>query len=102
MQKTITYLMFVGDQCGKAAEALKLFTSLFENFGKKQKLRTKKKILEQADLILRLDWACVNARMKNEPAPGNLDKGVVFERHHSLNWLINYMNQDWDNITTDT
>jgi hypothetical protein len=59
-------------------------------------------ILDQADLILRLDWACVNARVKKEPAPGNLDKGVVFERHHSLNWLINYMNQDWDNVSTDT
>ena len=31
MQKTITFLMFVGDQCGKAEEAIKFYTSLFEN-----------------------------------------------------------------------
>ena len=31
MQKTILFLMFVGDQCGKAEEAVKLYTSLFEN-----------------------------------------------------------------------
>jgi predicted 3-demethylubiquinone-9 3-methyltransferase (glyoxalase superfamily) len=31
MQKTIIFLMFVGDQCGKAEEAVKFYTSLFEN-----------------------------------------------------------------------
>ena len=31
MQKTITFLMFVGDQCGKAEEAINFYTSLFEN-----------------------------------------------------------------------
>jgi len=30
MQKTITFLMFVGEQCGKAEEAIKLYTSLFK------------------------------------------------------------------------
>ncbi|WP_079688608.1 DUF4272 domain-containing protein [Ohtaekwangia koreensis] len=31
-----------------------------------------------------------------------LNSSVVFERHYSLNWLIRYMNQDWDKVTTDT
>ena len=31
MQKTITFLMFVGDQCGKAEEAIMSYTSLFKN-----------------------------------------------------------------------
>jgi predicted 3-demethylubiquinone-9 3-methyltransferase (glyoxalase superfamily) len=31
MQKTITFLMFVGEQCGKAEEAIKFYTSLFKN-----------------------------------------------------------------------
>ena len=31
MQKTITFLMFIGDQCGKAEEAIMLYTSLFKN-----------------------------------------------------------------------
>jgi hypothetical protein len=91
------------DQMCNVANDVKIIHDLTEEqFRKKAKLRTKKEILDQADLILRLDWASVSARLKNEPAPGNLDKGVVFERHHSLNWLINYMNQHWDNVTTDT
>ena len=31
MQKTITFLMFVGNQYGKAEEAIKFYTSLFKN-----------------------------------------------------------------------
>ena len=91
------------DQMCNVASDVKIIHDLTEQqFRQRAKLRTKKEILDQADLILRLDWACVNARVKNETAPGKLDKGVVFERHHSLNWLINYMQQDWDNVTTDT
>jgi Domain of unknown function (DUF4272) len=91
------------DQICDVANDTKIIHDLSEQqFRQKAKLRSKKEILDQADLILRLDWACVNARLKKEETPGNLDKGVVFERHHSLNWLINYMHQDWDDVTTDT
>lgn len=31
MQKTTTFLMFVGDQCGKAEEAINFYTSLFKD-----------------------------------------------------------------------
>lgn len=31
MQKTITFLMFAGEQCGKAEEAMRFYTSLFKN-----------------------------------------------------------------------
>ena len=91
------------DQMCNVANDVKIIHDLTDQqFRQKAKLRSKKEILDQADLILRLDWACVNARMNNESAPGNLDKSVVYERHYSLNWLINYMQQDWDNVTTDT
>lgn len=33
MQKTTTFLMFVGQQCGKAEEAINLYVSLFKNSG---------------------------------------------------------------------
>lgn len=63
--------------------------------------RSKAEILNASDLYYRLDWACVDARINNKPIP-QLHPGVVYERHYALNWLINYMDQDWDDITCDT
>ena len=72
------------------------------SFRQNARLRTKSEILDQTDLIYRLDWACVDARIHNQPAPGKLDAGVVYERHYALNWLTNYMEDEWDDISTDT
>ena len=72
------------------------------DFIKKSKsLRTKTEILDQADLYYRMDWACVDARL-NDITMTKINPSVVYERHYALNWLINYMNQEWDDITCDT
>jgi predicted 3-demethylubiquinone-9 3-methyltransferase (glyoxalase superfamily) len=42
MQKTTTFLMFVGDQCGKAEEAMNLYTSLFDDSEIRQIIRFEK------------------------------------------------------------
>lgn len=63
--------------------------------------KDKEEILDEADLIYRYNWACVDARMKGRTIE-NLDSGVVLERHRALNWLINYMEQEWDHVSTDT
>lgn len=98
----IDTLSYPNKMCNVAEDVKIIYTLKEQGFRQNAKLRSKKEILDQADLILRLDWACVSARIKNEPAPGGLDKSVVYERHYSLNWLIKYMNQDWDSVTTDT
>ncbi|PBQ33805.1 hypothetical protein CNR22_19130 [Sphingobacteriaceae bacterium] len=91
------------DQVCNVTDDVKIIHDLTpDEFRKKAKLRSKKEILDQADLILRLNWACVSAQVKNEQAPSKLDRSVVVERHYSFNWLIKYMNQDWDNVSTDT
>lgn len=91
------------DQLCNVADDVKIISNLTEEeFKAKAKLRSKKEILDQADLILRLDWACVDARTNNQAAPGKMDKGVVYERHYALNWLIKLANQNWDDVTTDT
>lgn len=91
------------DRMCNVANDVKIIHDLTEaQFRQKAHLRNKKEILDQADLILRLDWACVNARVAKENIPGDMDAEVVFERHHSLNWLINYQHQEWDEVTTDT
>jgi hypothetical protein len=59
-------------------------------------------ILDQADLIYRYDWACVDADVKKQPPPSHLEPSVVRERHRMFNWLIHYMNQHWDAVCADT
>jgi hypothetical protein len=71
-------------------------------FLKDASLRPLPVILDEADLIYRYHWAVVDARIKNQAAPAKLEGGVVKERHYVLNWLIGYMDQDWDDISTDT
>ncbi|UHQ23980.1 DUF4272 domain-containing protein [Lysobacter sp. 5GHs7-4] len=73
-----------------------------EQFISDSKLRPLEDILEEADLIYRYHWAVVDARVTGKPTPASLDGGVTMERHYALNWLIGYMDQEWDDISTDT
>lgn len=63
--------------------------------------RTKSEILDANDLYYRMNWACVDARINGHEVK-YLNSGVVYERQYALNWLINYMDQDWDDISCDT
>ncbi|CAA6806573.1 MAG: Unknown protein [uncultured Aureispira sp.] len=65
-------------------------------------LRTKEEIADALDLIYRMNWACVDARIKREATSGKLHPGIVYERHYTLNWLTNHRQQAWDDVTTDT
>ncbi|MDR0379511.1 MAG: DUF4272 domain-containing protein [Candidatus Accumulibacter sp.] len=58
-------------------------------------------ILDEADIVYRYDWACIDAMLKKEPAPAGLDGEVVQERRRMLNWLINYETAAWDDVRTD-
>lgn len=73
-----------------------------DGFLKKAKLRSQAEILDAADLIYRYHWAVVDARINDREAPAGLDGGIVMERHHALNWLMGYMDQEWDDVSTDT
>lgn len=66
------------------------------------KLRPLGEVLDQADLIYRYRWALVEARVKNRDEPAGLNGSVAVERHTALNWLIGYMDQEWDDVTPDT
>lgn len=98
----IDQLVYPDQMCNVGDDVAFIFDKTKEEFIDNAMPRSKKEILDEADLILRLNWACVNARIKNEPAPGNLDGSVVYERHYALNWLTGYMNQEWDSVSTDT
>ncbi len=74
----------------------------YDTFYQHAVVRSKAEILDQADLIYRYDWACVDARIHNRTVAGGLDSGVVMERHRALNWLIQFMGDDWDHVQIHT
>ncbi len=71
-------------------------------FIQEAKLRPLSSLLDEADVIYRYHWAVVSARLKGADSPAKLEPGVVMERHYVLNWLIGYMDQAWDDVSTDT
>ena len=73
----------------------------FEEFMHKVQLRDIEQILDQADLIYRYDWACVDARLKQQQAPAQMNASIVLERHGALNWLI-HVEEDWDHPDVST
>lgn len=64
-------------------------------------VRSRAEILDANDLYYRLNWACVDARIKGDEMT-IVHPGVVYERQYALNWLIRYMDQDWDDVSCDT
>lgn len=65
--------------------------------------RPETEILDAADLTLRYDWACVDARIHGKEAPAGLDAGIVVERHYAFNWIIGANDYaDWDDIQPNT
>ncbi|NLR77437.1 DUF4272 domain-containing protein [Chitinophaga eiseniae] len=98
----IDSLSYPSAPCNVAEDVHHIISTSEADFRSKAKLRSRKEILQQADLILRYEWACVDARLNNAPMPGGLISDVVTERHYALNWLIRYLNQDWDNVSTDS
>lgn len=65
--------------------------------------RERAEILDEADLAMRYDWACVDARVNGKEAPASLDAGVVMERHYAFNWLVGANEgAGWDDVRLDT
>lgn len=74
----------------------------FEDFVSQASFRSASEILDEADLIYRYNWVCVDSRVKGTAPPAGLNGGVAYERHRALNWLICYLDQEWDEVRTDT
>jgi hypothetical protein len=65
------------------------------------KPRPLSQVLDMADLYYHLHWSAIELRLRTQQNPA-VHEGTVRERHRALNWLIRYMNSDWDDVTTDT
>lgn len=73
-----------------------------EALSQKAKLRPQSELLDAADLVYRQRWADVEASLSGLDLSAKLNSSVLLERHYALNWLVGYLNQDWDNVSTDT
>ena len=96
------------DYPNKPSDTMNLITIIsdcrsFDDLMAKVKMCDDEKIFENADLIYRMDWACVDARIKGKNAPAELNGEVVVEQHKGYNWLISeYGAEDWDDVSADT
>lgn len=75
----------------------------FQEFLRKCQPRSLEELLDEDDLIYRYHWACVDARIHDQPAPAGLDESVVLERRSGLDWLLGLNTaQDWDAVELHT
>jgi len=95
-------LKYPSDICDVQDVVGKIIGPSVEEFTKTSQLRTKSEILDELDKTYRMNWSCVDARIKGEEVAGGINPSVIYERHYALNWLTRYRDQDWDNVTTDT
>lgn len=86
---------------GKCVEIMSKFSSI-DDIINNSNMRSKKEILDKADLIYRMDWACVDAWIHGLTGPAQLNPGVTQARHKTLNWLINMDDAEWDDVSTPT
>lgn len=66
------------------------------------KLRPATEILEAVEENQQMLWAARQARIENREPPAGLDGGVLSERQHALNWLIQFGDAPWDEVDTPT
>lgn len=95
-------LKFPNEICDVQSVVASILQPSRDEFQQKVLLRSKNEILDELDKTYRMNWACVDARIKGETAGGSINPSVIYERHYALNWLTNYQRQDWDNVQTDT
>jgi hypothetical protein len=72
-----------------------------KDFIARAQLRSLDEILDANDYYYRLHWAVVELGLNGQESPA-ANEEIIVERHRALNWLIRYMNQEWDDVTTDT
>lgn len=79
-----------------------MWNHTFDSLMEAAVLRSRDEILDMQDLVLRYDWACVDARVYHKEVP-MLCSDIVFEWHYALNWLVQADGiADWDRVTTTT
>ncbi len=100
--KVFPELKFPTEVCDVQQVVSKVLKPSREEFTRQTGMRTKEEILDELDKTYRMNWACVDARIKGEQVGGQINPSIIYERHYALNWLTKYQDQAWDQVSTDT
>lgn len=88
--------------CNASELGAVIWNHTFDSLMEAAVLRSREEILDMQNLVLRYDWACVDARVHHKAVP-MLSSDIVFEWHYALNWLVQADGiADWDRVTTTT
>lgn len=74
----------------------------FDEFYQQTGMRSREEILDEADKIYRLHWACVNSRIQGQEPPAGMNESIVMERRRGLFWMVGCDDEEWDHIPMDT
>lgn len=63
------------------------------------RIRSTAEIMDQVDLVYRLDWGIRSAAPTGDDTAPAVNAGVIQEWHRAANWMIHHKGQDdWDHI----
>jgi len=68
----------------------------FRAFYNRTKVRGVSKILDEADLNYRYNWACTQSRLDGEEPAAEMNASVIIERKRAFDWLFGLAESDWD------
>jgi len=89
------------DKQSDAKAAIKIVIESDDDFIEKAELRDTSEILDQTDLNYRCYWLVRDA-IQNKKQLEKISGSVTYERLYALNWLIQYMRENWDNTVVDS
>lgn len=95
----LDFASYCGDDLAEMMPDLEVGEPL-DGFAQRSRLRAPDEIAAMEDLAYCLDWAVVDARLRDQPEPGQVRGYVVRQRRHALSWLL--CAEDWDDVPTDT
>lgn len=88
--------------CDAAELGAIMWNNTYESLMAASSLKGREELLDMQDLVLRYDWACVDARIHHKELP-MLSGDIIFEWHYALNWLVQADGiSEWDQVVTTT
>lgn len=89
-------------ESGPLVDAIPDLGESTERFIATAKLRPRKKINQEYEVIYDAHCRLRDARRRGVEPPEAINADVIQERHYAFNWIMGYCGQSWDDITTDT